>query len=85
MMEGFYLIVKMSKEVNDKLIRALRAEGCLITISELRAGKLEHYQYHKTIPKGDFEIILKGIRALLSPFFPNKDKNMISTIKEYSQ
>ena len=78
-------MAKIPNEVTDKLIRALRSEGCLITISELRDGKLEHYQYHRTIPKGDFEIILKGIRALLSPFFPYKDKNMISTTKEYSQ
>ena len=78
-------MAKIPREVNEKLINALRSEGCLITISELKNGKLNHYQYHRTIPKGDFEIILRGIKALLSPFFPNKDKNMISTTKEYSQ
>ena len=76
-------MAKIPKEVEDKLISALRSEGCLITISELKNRKLNHYQYHRTIPKGDFEIILRGIKALLSPFFPNKDKSTISTVKEY--
>lgn len=75
--------MKIPKEVEDKLISALRSEGCLITVSELKNGKLNHYQYHRTIPRGDFEVILKGITSLLLPYLPNKNNDMVSTVKDY--
>jgi len=76
-------MTKMPNELQQKIIKALRSDGCLITVTEKRDGELNHYQYHRTFPRGDFEISLQGIKALLLPFGSNKNENVKSTVKEY--
>ena len=57
--------MKIDESVFDKLNEAKQADGVFVTITTLNGGVLNHYQYHKNLPKADLIPSLTEIEKLV--------------------